>query len=153
MSASAPLAGVRVYVAPGEGPDVADALGRELDVTEVDHLSLVPGDEVPGVLLLSAALVASGGGAELQRLPSHVAVLAIDTRGRRLAESAGRLFLAAEELAGEAGLWRGLRAAAAHARACLRGERLSREVEALRVRLDEVVRGPGRERGAAAEER
>lgn len=110
---------LRIYIAPGEGADMAEALGRDLDVIEVEHLSLVEPGDAPAVLLLSAGLAEAGGGSALQALPSHVVVLAVDARGRQLAESTNRLFLAAEHLAGEDGLWRGLRAAAVHARACL----------------------------------
>lgn len=121
---------VRVFAAPGESPDVVEALGREVPITEVDHLSQVHPGPVPAVLLLSAGLVDEGSGGVLVSLPPQVVVLATDARGRRLAQSAGRLFLAAEDLSGEAGLRRGLAAAAAHARVNLALARCRRDPEA-----------------------
>lgn len=134
------LDGIAIYTAPGETPDLEDALGCELHAVEVDHLSEVRPGREPAILVLSAALVDNGTGADLLDLPPHVVVVATDDRARRLGESTGRLFMAAEELSGEAGLRRGMAAAASHAVACRTLEDHRRTVEASVRGLGELDR-------------
>ncbi len=119
------LDSVRVYVAPGEAPDVAEAIETSLNTIEVDHLSEVRPGEEPAILLLSRGLVGIGSGPDFNAIPEHVVVVAVDGGARRLAESADRLFLSLEDLTGTRALARALRAAAHHSLALLTVDQLS----------------------------
>lgn len=132
------LGAVRLVGAPGESPDVAEAVGRDVEIHEIDHLAGIDPVDGPAVLLLSGGLAGEGAGALLQRVSPPVSVVAVDGRGRQLARSAGRLFLAAEELLGERGLLRGLEAAAAHALASFALDEERRRTAAWRTRLGEL---------------
>lgn len=119
------LESVRVYVAPGEAPDVAEAIETSLNTIEVDHLSEVQPGQEPAILLLSRGLVGAGSGPDFNAMPQHVVVVAVDGGARRLAESADRLFLSLEDLTGTRALARALRAAAHHSLALLTVDQLS----------------------------
>lgn len=118
---TAPL---RIFIAPGESPDLLELLDVPVEVEEVATLSQVDPGQGPGVLFLSRSLSVSAASPEWQALPGHVAVIAADTQARGEAEKAGRLFLAMEDLRGDGGsLQRVLRAATRYSAALLRAGR------------------------------
>lgn len=112
----------RVYTAPGEGPDLVEATrwGR-IDVVEIAAVDELVDVEEPGVLFLSRGLLGRGGSHQaLASLPAQVAVVAADDGARTAAEQAGRLFMAAADLApGRHPLMRTLASAHRYARVCL----------------------------------
>jgi len=109
---------LRVYTAPGEAADLQDMIDDDgVEFLEIGHIDELRVAANPGVLFLSRGLLGGGGAlASIGLLPGHIVVVAADDGGRSAATEAGRLFLAAPELApGDAPLLRALRAAGTHA--------------------------------------
>ncbi|MDT8368424.1 MAG: HD domain-containing phosphohydrolase [Longimicrobiales bacterium] len=109
---------LRIHTAPGEASDLHEMLEvDEIELHEIGNLEEVRALAEPTVLFLSRGLLGGGGAHEaLRALPRHVVVVAADDGARSAAEQAGRLFLAAPDLApGEAALLRALRCAFRHA--------------------------------------
>ncbi len=113
--------GTRVYIAPGESPDLGDIVPEELEMVEIASLSHVEDGDFPAVLYLTRALTEGEGvGRELRDIPDHVVVVAGDTGGRILANSVSRLFLSTEDFGPDGRtLLRVLTAASQHSEALL----------------------------------
>ena len=122
---------LRVYTAPGEAADLQEMLRDDgVEFAEVGHIDEMRSAEDPAVLFLSRGLLGGGGSLDsIAGLPAHVVVVAADDGARSAATEAGRLFLAAPELApGDAPLARALRCAGRHAEALLEVARLRARV-------------------------
>lgn len=114
----------RIFIAPGESPDLLELLDESAEVEEVAALSQADPGEDPAVLFLSRSLTVSATSPEWDGLPAHVAVIAADAQARGEAEKAGRLFLSMEDLRGDGpGVQRVLRAAGRYSAALLRAGR------------------------------
>lgn len=92
---------LRIFIAPGESPDLLELLEVPVEVEEVAALSQADPGDGPAVLFLSRSLAVNAASPEWQALPAHVAVIASDAQARGEAEKAGRLFLAMEDLRGD----------------------------------------------------
>ncbi len=132
----------RIYIGPGEAPDLGEAVPGHLDVEEIAAISQVEELDRPGVLYLTRALtVGEKSGRALLQLPNHVVVIAGDAGGRTLAESVGRLFLAAEDFPPDGkALGRVLAAAGEHSRALLSAQASSEAAESASVTVAELNR-------------
>lgn len=139
MTAEVPTAApgsLRVFTAPGEAADLQEMLDDPgVEFVEVGHIDELRAASGPAVFFLSRGLLGGGGALEaISALPTHIVVVAADDGARSAATEAGRLFLAAPELApGEAALARALRSAGRHAEALLEVGRLRGRVERLGV--------------------
>lgn len=113
--------GTRIYIAPGESPDLGDTVGEDLEMVEIASMSHIEDDDCPAVLYLTRALTEGEGvGRELRDVPAHVVVVAGDAGGRILANSVCRLFLSTEDFGpGGQALQRVLTAASRHSQALL----------------------------------
>ena len=134
---------LRVHTAPGEAADLQEMLDDEgVEFIEIGHIDELRVAADPGVLFLSRGLLGMGGALDsLARLPTHIVVVAADDGGRSAATEAGRLFLAAPELApGDAPLLRALRSAGAHAEMAAANAAMSGSTDAARRRLADVNR-------------
>jgi hypothetical protein len=125
---------LRVFTAPGEAADLQEMLrDAGVEFVEVGHIDELRAAADPAVFFLSRGLLGGGGALEaISALPPHIVVVAADDGARSAATEAGRLFLAAPELApGEAALSRALRSAGRHAEMAAEIGRLRGRIERL----------------------